>query len=51
MKGVRAIIFKHEVMKEGEIMVIWNQMSNYISRIAKELLRELKGKRHFDKET
>ena len=36
---------------EGETRAMWNQMANCIKKVAKEVLKESKGKRHDNKET
>ena len=57
LKGERTTTFKDKVIEEGErnfegeTTMMWNQMANYIRKVAKELRRESKGKRHYNKET
>ena len=34
---------------EGETASMWNHMADYIRKVLKEVLGELKGKRHYNK--
>ena len=55
LKAKRATMFKDKVIEEGErnfkgeSIAIWNQMADYIRKVAKEVLGELKGKIYYDK--
>ena len=57
LKGKQATIFKDKVIKqggwnfEGEIKVMWNQMTYYIRKVAKAVLGGSKRKRNYNKET
>ena len=57
LKGERPTIFKGKAIVEGdwdferETPAIGKQMANCIRKVAKEVLEESKGKRHYHKET
>ena len=56
LKGERATLFKDKVIDkgewnfEGETTAMWNQMTDCIRKVAKDVLGELKGKRNYNKE-